>query len=182
VTWRKRSWYIAGQICQVISIFSDTTLYLSLTCMDVIKCQRLFETVNSVLYRMHAGISAQRLSHFLCDPATESDSKRNEYQKYFLRVKAAGEYGWQLYQFEMSTVKKSGILSLLELSGIVTGLYLECFTSLSPVRPSFFKPMVPRIWPYGPREGQTNYLRSQNNFWVDHRNFTAWIKYFRFKT
>ena len=131
---------------------------------------------------MHAGTSAQRLSHFLCHTATESDSKRIECQKYFLEVKAAGEYGWQLHQFQNSTLKNSGILSLLKLYGIVTGLYLERFTSLSQVRLFFFKPMVLKIWPYGPREGYTNYLRSQNSFWVDHRIFTAGIKYIKFKT
>jgi hypothetical protein len=39
-----------------------------------------------------------------------------------------------------------------------------------------------QIWLYGPWEGQANFLRGQNYFWVGHRNFTAGIKYFKFKT
>ena len=34
-------------------------------------------------------------------------------------VKAAGAYGWQLYHLQVPTVLKSGILKLLEASGIV---------------------------------------------------------------
>jgi hypothetical protein len=45
------------------------------------------------------------------------------------------------------------------------------------------------IWPpwgpnqvsKGPQENNEK-LGGYSNFWVDHRNFTAWIKYFKFKT
>jgi len=47
--------------------FSHTTLHLNFIYIVVIKCQRLVKTVNSLLYRMHDGISAQRLSHILCE-------------------------------------------------------------------------------------------------------------------
>jgi hypothetical protein len=30
-----------------------------------------------------------------------------------------------------------------------------------------------QIWPRGPREGNANFLRGQNNFLVGHRNFTV---------
>jgi hypothetical protein len=42
----------------------------------------------------------------------------------------------------MPNLQKSGIPKLLELFEILTGLYLECFTILSTVRPFSFKPMV----------------------------------------
>jgi hypothetical protein len=44
-------------------------------------------------------------------------SNRNEYQEYFLGVKAAGAYGWQPYDLHVPTVLKSGSLNLLEPSG-----------------------------------------------------------------
>jgi hypothetical protein len=47
--------------------FSRTKLHPELIYIVVINRSCLFERVNSVLYRKHAGISAQRLSHFLCD-------------------------------------------------------------------------------------------------------------------
>ena len=46
-------------------------------------------------------------------------SNRNEYQEYFLGVKAAGAYGWQPYHLNMPIVLKSGSIKLLEPSGPV---------------------------------------------------------------
>jgi hypothetical protein len=43
---------------------------------------------------------------------------RNEYQEYFLGVKAAGAYGWP-YHLHVPIVLKSGSLNLLEPSGPV---------------------------------------------------------------
>jgi hypothetical protein len=48
-----------------------------------------------------------------------SSPKTNEYQEYFLGVKAAGVYGWQPYHLHVPIVLKSGSLSLLEPSGPV---------------------------------------------------------------
>ena len=54
----------------------------------------------------------------------DSASDRNEYEEYFLGVKAAGEYGWQPCH-HVPIVLKSWILNLLEPSGPVQGfLYL----------------------------------------------------------
>ena len=47
----------------------------------------------------------------------DSASNRNEYQEYFLGVKAAGAWGWQPYHFYVPTVLKSGNLNILEPSG-----------------------------------------------------------------
>jgi len=44
---------------------------------------------------------------------------RNEYQEYFLGVKAAGAWGWQPYHLHVPIVLKSGSLNLLEPSGPV---------------------------------------------------------------
>ena len=41
----------------------------------------------------------------------------NEYQEYFLGVKAAGAWGWQPHYLHEPNVMKSGSLSLLEPSG-----------------------------------------------------------------
>ena len=50
-------------------------------------------------------------------PGMDSASNRNEYQEYFLEVKAAGAYSWQPYYLHVPTVLKSGSLNLLEPSG-----------------------------------------------------------------
>jgi hypothetical protein len=47
-------------------------------------------------------------------PVVDSASNRNEYQEYFLGVKAAGAWGWQPYHLHVPIVLKSGILNLLE--------------------------------------------------------------------
>ena len=52
-------------------------------------------------------------------PGIDSASNRNEYQEYFLGVKAAGALGWQPYHLHVSIVLKSGSLKLLEFSGPV---------------------------------------------------------------
>ena len=52
-------------------------------------------------------------------PGVDSASNRNEYQKYFLGVKATGAYGWQPYHLHVPIVLKSGSLNLLEPSGPV---------------------------------------------------------------
>jgi len=49
-------------------------------------------------------------------PGVDSASNRNEYQEYFLGVKAAGAWGWQPYHLHVPTVMKSGSLNLLEIS------------------------------------------------------------------
>jgi len=50
-------------------------------------------------------------------PGVGSAPNRNEYQEYFLGVKAAGVWSWQLYHLHMPIVLKSGSLNLLDLSG-----------------------------------------------------------------
>jgi len=52
------------------------------------------------------------------NPGFDSSSNRNEYHEYFLGVKAVGACGWQSYQLHVSSVWKSGSLSLLEPSGL----------------------------------------------------------------
>jgi hypothetical protein len=52
-------------------------------------------------------------------PVVVSYSTLNEYQEYFLEVKAAGEYGWQPCHLHVPIVLKYGSLNLLELSGPV---------------------------------------------------------------
>ena len=52
-------------------------------------------------------------------PGVDSTSNRNEYQEYFLGVKATGAYGWQSYHLHVPIVLKSGSLNLLETSGPV---------------------------------------------------------------
>ena len=49
----------------------------------------------------------------------DSASNRNEYQEYYLGVKAAGAYGWQPYHLHVPIVLKSGSLNLLQPSGPV---------------------------------------------------------------
>jgi hypothetical protein len=51
--------------------------------------------------------------------ALGSASNRNEYQEYFLGVKAAGAQGWQPCHLHVSIVLKSRSLNLLETSGTV---------------------------------------------------------------
>jgi len=41
----------------------------------------------------------------------------SEYQEHFLRVKAAGAWGWQPHRLHVPNVMKSGSLNLLEPSG-----------------------------------------------------------------
>ena len=53
-------------------------------------------------------------SHY--GPGVESTSNRNEYQEYFLGVKAAGAYGWQPTTI-YAVVTQSGNLNFLETSG-----------------------------------------------------------------
>jgi hypothetical protein len=52
-------------------------------------------------------------------PGVDSHSNRNEYQKYFLGVKAAGALGSQPCHLHVPTVLKSGNLNLLKPSGPV---------------------------------------------------------------
>jgi len=68
-------------------------------------CHRNFSLTKS--FRPHYG------------PGVDSASNRNEYQKYFLEVKAAGAQGWQPYHLHVLTVLKSGSLTFLEPSGLV---------------------------------------------------------------
>ena len=48
-------------------------------------------------------------SHY--GPGVDSDSNRNEYQEYFLGVKAAGAYGWQPYHHPMPLSWNLGTLT-----------------------------------------------------------------------
>jgi len=50
-------------------------------------------------------------------PGVDSAPSENEYQEYFLGVKAAGVWGWRPYHLHVPNVRKSGSLKLLELSG-----------------------------------------------------------------
>ena len=52
-------------------------------------------------------------------PWVDSASNRNEYQEYFLGVKAAGAWGWHPYHLHVPTVLKSRSLNHLEPSGPV---------------------------------------------------------------
>jgi len=52
-------------------------------------------------------------------PEVDSASNRNDYQEYFLGVKAAGAQGWQSYYLHVPIVLKSGSLNFLEPSGPV---------------------------------------------------------------
>jgi hypothetical protein len=52
-------------------------------------------------------------------PGVDSASNRNEYQEYFLGVKAAGAEGWQPSQLHVLIFLKSGCLKLLEPLGPV---------------------------------------------------------------
>jgi hypothetical protein len=65
-------------------------------------------------------------------PRVYSASNRNEYQEYFLRVKAGGAYCWQLYYLHMPIVWKSGSLNLLKTSETVQGLngFVYCYLEL----------------------------------------------------
>ena len=71
-----------------------------------------------------------------CPGSTGVDSafNRNEYQEYFLEVKAVGTYGWQSYHLHVPIVLKSGSLNLLGRSGSVqtcTGIAFSFYYSLS---------------------------------------------------
>ena len=50
-------------------------------------------------------------------PGIDSASNINEYQEYFLLLKAAGALGWQPYNLHVPIILKSGKLNLLEASG-----------------------------------------------------------------
>jgi hypothetical protein len=52
-------------------------------------------------------------------PGVDSASNRNEYQEYFLEVKADGAQGWTPCHLYVPIVLKSEILNLLEPSGPV---------------------------------------------------------------
>ena len=56
-------------------------------------------------------------SHY--GPGVDSVSNRNEYQEYFLGVKAPGAFGWQPYHHPVPLSRKSGNLNFLEPSGPV---------------------------------------------------------------
>jgi len=68
-------------------------------------CQWNFSLIHS--FRPHNG------------PGVDSAFNRNEYQEYFLGVKAAGASAWQPYHLYVPSVLKSGSLNLLEPSGPV---------------------------------------------------------------
>jgi len=59
------------------------------------------------------------IQHFIHGPGFDSASNRNEYQEYFVGVKAAGALVGQPYHLHVQIVMKSGSLNLLEPSGPV---------------------------------------------------------------
>jgi len=59
----------------------------------------------------------------------DSAPSENEYQEYFLGVKAAGAWGWRPYHLHVPNVKKSGSLKLLEPSGP----HLACYWTPLPL-------------------------------------------------
>jgi hypothetical protein len=84
----------------------------------------------AMLYKLEGRVFDSRWCHwkFSCTyifgshdrPGVNSSSNRNKYQKYFLRVKAAGvRRADKTYLLPMLTVLKSGSLNLLEPSGSV---------------------------------------------------------------
>jgi len=76
-----------------------------------------------------------------CGPGVDSASNRNEYQDYFLGVKAAGEYGWQPYHLHVPIVLKSGSFNLLETSGpvqVCNGIPLSLHFTLNVSYPFYF--------------------------------------------
>jgi len=67
-------------------------------------------------------------SHY--GPGVDSASNRNEYQDYFLGVKAAGAWGWQPYHHPVPLLRNLGTLTSwnpLGLSRPVTGLLYGAF-------------------------------------------------------
>ena len=85
----------------------------------------------------------------------DSASDRNEYEEYFLGVKAAGEYGWQPCH-HVPIVLKSWILNLLEPSGPVQGfLYFFFFMFLA---------RLPSWTPY-----------SRTGYWGRHLVVRSWM-------
>jgi len=53
----------------------------------------------------------------------DSAPNENEYQEYFLGVKAAGAWGWRPHRLLVRNVMKSGSLNLLESSGPLQACY-----------------------------------------------------------
>jgi len=75
-------------------------------------------------------------------------SNRNEYQEYFMGVKAAGTYGWQPYHLHVPTVLKSGSLNLLEPSGPVqtcSGIALPLYILFIIVKADCRVPFAPHL-------------------------------------
>jgi hypothetical protein len=68
---------------------------------------------------LQVGRSRVRFPMVHYGPGVDSASNRNEYQEYFLGIKAAGALGWQPYHPHVTIVYKSGSLDLLEPSGPV---------------------------------------------------------------
>ena len=85
-------------------------------------------------------------------PWVDSASNRNEYQEYFLGVKAAGAYGWQPYPPHVPTVLKSGTLTVFiterecvywAVRAVSLNLLWRLVAGLSPRRPRFDSKSVP---------------------------------------
>ena len=85
-------------------------------------CAASWEVMGSIpdgiigIFHWHNPSSRTRLNY---GPGVDSASNRNEYQEYFLGVKAASAYGWQPYHLHVPIVLKSGSLDLLEHLGPV---------------------------------------------------------------
>ena len=72
-------------------------------------------------------------------PGVDSASNRNEYQEYFLGVKAAGALDWQPYHLHVPIVLQSGSLNLLEPSGPVEACNGIALPLPLPKLPPFFQ-------------------------------------------
>jgi len=112
-------------------------------------CQQNFSLTQS--FRPHYG------------PGVYSASNRNEYQEYFLGVKAAGTWGWH-YHLHVPTVLKSGSLNPLEPSRPVQACneialpftvrlaqschlqYRSCIIQRNITRPDNYHLSPPRVW------------------------------------
>jgi len=90
----------------------------------------------------------------------DSVSNRNEYQEYFLEVKADGAYSWHPYHLHVPNVLKSGSFSLLEPTGPVQAcngiaLPFRVKRRLNELVPSCVGKTLWKDWGDGKREKKT---------------------------
>ena len=97
----------------------NTTLLIVMLISSINQYHRVAQLLEAMRYEPEGRGFGTRWCHwnfFLtydCDPGVDSASNRNEYQEYFLGVKATGAYGWQLYHLLALIVLKFGSLNLL---------------------------------------------------------------------